>query len=80
MIFINCERTSTVLTFVQVGANRIRRVNTSSGLQWYAGGLWRYVPIVPASDYNTYFHTDADTAETVPWRGLESVTRRSSMA
>jgi hypothetical protein len=111
-LFINCEHTSTLLTFVQqVGAGRIRRVNTSTGLQWYAGGpsrpklqdisvkafkdfgvatyaepqraapngeaggLWPYVPVVQGSDYNTYFHTDADTAETVPWTGLESTTR-----
>src|SRR5262249_10084594 len=37
-LFINCEHTSTLLTYVQVGANRIRRVNTYTGLQWYAGG------------------------------------------
>ena len=110
-LFINCEHTSAVLTYVQAGANRIRRANTSTGQQWYAGGpsrpalqdiavkafkgfgvatyaepergapngeaggLWPYIPVVQASDYNTYFHTDADTAETVPWTGLESMTR-----
>jgi hypothetical protein len=40
-----------------------------------AGGLWRYIPVVQASDYNTFFHTDADTVDAVPWTGLESVTR-----
>lgn len=110
-LFINCEHTATPLTFVQAAQNRVRRGNTYTALQWYAGGpsrpklqdlsvkafkdfgvatyaepergapngeaggLWPYVPVVQASDYNTYFHTDADTAETVPWTGLESVTR-----
>ncbi|MBC8164694.1 MAG: M28 family peptidase [Bryobacteraceae bacterium] len=110
-LFINCEHTSTLLTFVQGPENRIRRVNTYTGQQWYAGGpsrpklqdiainafkdfgvttyaepesgapygeaggIWRYVPVVQVSDYNTYFHTDEDTAEAVPWTGLESTTR-----
>ena len=110
-LFINCEHTSTRLTFVQTGRNRVRSVNTYTGLQWYAGGpsrpklqdlsvqafrdfgvatytepergapngeagaLWRYIPVVQASDYNTFFHTDADTVDAVPWTGLESVTR-----
>jgi hypothetical protein len=40
-----------------------------------ADGLWPHVPVVQVSDYNLYFHIDADTADTVPWTGLESVTR-----
>jgi Peptidase family M28 len=37
--------------------------------------LWPYVPGVQGSDYNMYFHSDAESADTVPWTGLESITR-----
>lgn len=37
--------------------------------------LYRYVPSVTTSDFNTYFHTDQETPETVPWTGLEATTR-----
>jgi hypothetical protein len=37
--------------------------------------LWPYVPGVQGSDYNMYFHSDAESAATVPWTGLESITR-----
>ena len=37
--------------------------------------LWPFVPGVQASDYNMYFHSDAETPDTVPWTGLESITR-----
>ena len=30
------------------------------------------------SDYNLFLHTDSDTADTVPWTGLEAVTRASA--
>jgi hypothetical protein len=40
-----------------------------------AGGFWPYVPVLQASDYNIYMHSDGDTADVVPWTGLESVTR-----
>jgi hypothetical protein len=40
-----------------------------------AGGIWPFVPVVQVSSYDLYFHTDADTAEAVPWTGLEAVTR-----
>jgi len=38
-------------------------------------GLWPYVPGVQASDYNVYFHSDHESADTVPWTGLQSITR-----
>ncbi len=37
--------------------------------------LWPYLPGVQGSDYNVYFHSDAESADTVPWTGLESTTR-----
>jgi hypothetical protein len=37
--------------------------------------LWPYVPGVQASDYNMFFHSDGETAATVPWTGLEAITR-----
>jgi hypothetical protein len=40
-LFINAEHTSTLSTFVQVGPNRVRRINTYTGMQWYAGGSAR---------------------------------------
>jgi hypothetical protein len=40
-LFINAEHTSTLSTFVQVGPNRVRRINTYTGMQWYAGGTAR---------------------------------------
>ena len=40
-LFINAEHTSTLSTFVQLGANRVRRINTYTGMLWYAGGTAR---------------------------------------
>ncbi len=37
--------------------------------------LWPYVPGVQGSDYNMYFHSDAESADTVPWTGLQAITR-----
>jgi hypothetical protein len=37
--------------------------------------LWPYVPGVQASDYNMFFHSDFETAETVPPPGLAATTR-----
>ncbi len=37
--------------------------------------LWQHVPGVQASDYNHFFHSDQETAETVPWTGLQAITR-----
>jgi hypothetical protein len=37
--------------------------------------LCRYVPGLATSDFNMYFHMDAETPETVPWTGLEASTR-----
>jgi hypothetical protein len=37
--------------------------------------LWQHVPGVQASDYNQFFHSDHETAETVPWTGLQAITR-----
>ncbi|HLG99471.1 MAG TPA: M28 family peptidase [Bryobacteraceae bacterium] len=39
------------------------------------GQFWRFVPGVATSEFYHYFHTDQDTPETVPWTGLEAVTR-----
>jgi len=39
------------------------------------GQFWRFVPGVASSEFYHYFHTDRETPETVPWTGLESVTR-----
>ncbi len=41
--------------------------------------LWPYVAGVQASDYNVYFHSDHETADTVPWTGLEAITRAYAM-
>jgi hypothetical protein len=41
--------------------------------------LWPYVPGVQASDYNVYFHSDRESADTVPWTGLEAITRAYAM-
>lgn len=38
-------------------------------------GLWPYVAGVQASDYNVFFHSDHEGADTVPWTGLEEITR-----
>jgi hypothetical protein len=108
-LFINCEHTATMQTYLL--GETIRRANMHTGLLWYAGGpqrpklqdiavkafrnfgvvtyaepergapggemsrLWPYVPGVQGSDYNVYFHSDAESADTVPWTGLESATR-----
>jgi hypothetical protein len=39
------------------------------------GRLYRFVPGVATSDFLHYFHTDQETADTVPWTGLEASTR-----
>ena len=39
------------------------------------GQFWRFLPGVASSEFYHYFHTDQDTPETVPWTGLEAVTR-----
>jgi hypothetical protein len=108
-LFINCEHTATMQTYLL--GETIRRANMHTGLLWYAGGpqrpklqdiavkafrdfgvvtyaepergapggemsrLWPYLPGVQGSDYNVYFHSDAESADTVPWTGLESTTR-----
>ena len=41
--------------------------------------LWPYVPGVQASDYNVFFHSDHESADTVPWTGLEAITRAYAM-
>ena len=40
--------------------------------------LWQYVPGVQASDYNMFFHSDFETADTVPPPGLAATTRAYS--
>jgi hypothetical protein len=39
------------------------------------GAYYRFLPVVSASEYHTYFHTDWETPEVVPWTGLEAATR-----
>ena len=39
------------------------------------GALFRGVPGVATSEFYHYFHTDKETADTVPWTGLEATTR-----
>jgi hypothetical protein len=39
------------------------------------GYYYRFVPGVSASEYHSYFHTDWETPEVVPWTGLEASTR-----
>ena len=39
------------------------------------GPFYQFVPGVATSDFDHYFHTDAETPETVPWTGLEASTR-----
>jgi hypothetical protein len=108
-LFINCEHTSTLQTYLL--GEQIRNANMHTGLLWYAGGpsrpklqdlsvkafkdfgvvtyaqperaapggemsrLWPYVPGVQGSDYNVYFHSDKEGDDTVPWTGLEAITR-----
>jgi len=113
-LMVNCEHSSTLQTYVLGGG--VRRANTYTAQQWYAGGpsrpklqniavqafqdfgvttyaepnqmppsgdlgftsgpeFWRFLPGVATSDFNTYFHTDGETPETVPWSGLEATTR-----
>src|SRR5262249_44702142 len=39
------------------------------------GQFFRFLPGVRTSDFTMFFHTDAETPETVPWTGLEATTR-----
>jgi hypothetical protein len=39
------------------------------------GAFFRGVPSVATSEFYHYFHTDAETPDTVPWTGLEASTR-----
>ena len=40
-----------------------------------AGPFYRFVPAVDAGEFHSYFHTDWETPEVVPWTGLEASTR-----
>jgi hypothetical protein len=39
------------------------------------GRFWWFLPGVATSDFHHYFHLDGETAETVPWTGMEATTR-----
>jgi hypothetical protein len=39
------------------------------------GAYFHFLPTVSASEYHTYFHTEWETPEMVPWTGLEAATR-----
>jgi len=41
--------------------------------------LWPFVPGVQASDYNVFFHSDHEGPDTVPWTGLQAITRAYAM-
>jgi hypothetical protein len=38
-------------------------------------GFWPFIPGVQGSDYNMYFHSDQESADKVPWTGLQAITR-----
>lgn len=40
-----------------------------------AGVFFRFLPALDAGEYHSYFHTDWETPEVVPWTGLEASTR-----
>lgn len=40
-----------------------------------AGAFFRFVPALSAGEYHSFFHTDWETPETVPWTGLEATMR-----
>jgi hypothetical protein len=37
--------------------------------------LDRRLPVITSRDFNTFVNTDAETADMVPWTGLEATTR-----
>jgi hypothetical protein len=37
--------------------------------------LWQNLPGVQGSDDNVFFHSDHESADTVPWTGREAITR-----
>ena len=38
-------------------------------------GFWPYIAGVQGSDYNMYFHSDQESADKVPWTGLQAIVR-----
>jgi len=40
-----------------------------------ASYFYRFTPAIDASEYHSYFHTEWETPEAVPWTGLEASTR-----
>jgi hypothetical protein len=40
-----------------------------------ASYFYRFTPAIDASEYHSYFHTEWETPEAVPWTGLETSTR-----
>jgi hypothetical protein len=40
-----------------------------------AGVFFRFLPAIDAGEYHSYFHTDWETPEVVPWTSLEASTR-----
>ena len=58
-------------------APHMRRVNRMfvANINGLGGVFFRFLPAVSASDYHSYFHTDWETPEMVPWTGLEAATR-----
>lgn len=68
-------RDLTVNTFREFGVTMYETAEAPAPPGGELGMFWRFLPGITSSDYNMYFHTDAETPETVPWTGLEAATR-----
>ncbi len=60
--------------FREFGAPMYREPNVRPPLG-DLGRTFQFAPGVATSEFNHYFHTDQETPETVPWTGLEAMTR-----
>ncbi|MGH7487190.1 MAG: hypothetical protein ACREMY_16540, partial [bacterium] len=60
---------SMAVTCTTTSSNRLRSLDAT------AIKAIRSVPGVATSDFDMFFHTDLETPETVPWTGLDAVTR-----
>jgi Peptidase family M28 len=60
--------------FREFGAPMYREANVRPPLG-DLGRVFQFAPGVATSEFSHYFHTDQETPETVPWTGLEALTR-----
>ena len=60
--------------FREFGAPMYREPNVKPPLG-DLGRMYQFAPGVATSEFYHYFHTDQETPETVPWTGLEAMTR-----